>query len=284
MEETPDNKPAAAASGEPPKFNWRLEEGVAYFEQMLEVMPEDRTTLEFLDVAYEQMGQLEKSKKALTSLVKLLIRERDVSALKALVPRMEASDYPPLQALLLKTNALIAPPPDLTPEVPKELTKEELAVVATRDAVASELALSEAWHAAGILDEEAMANLRAHLEATPADGRLFLISALQILEKENMSLCERCAEHMADMCGAPPVPLGAYEVNRKLIERYPEALVRQRGVVPFAEIGGTTLVAVLNAADRKLKEDVAAVGACRFFVADPAAVEAAVDRVYGGEQ
>ena len=230
------------------------------------------------------MGQKEKSNNVLASLVKLLIKERDVDALKALVPRMEASDYPPIQALLLKTNALIAPPPDLTPEIPKELTKEELVAVSAREALLSELALSESWHAAGILGDEDLMNLRAHLEATPMDGRIFLISALQILEKENMPLCERCAEHMADTCGAPPIPLGAYEVNKKLIERFPEVLVRQRGVVPFAEIGDTTLVAVLNAADNKLKDDVAAVGACRFFVADPAAVEAVVDRVFGVEE
>ena len=37
--------------GAPKNENWRLEEGVAYFEQMLEVMSEDRTTLEFLDAA-----------------------------------------------------------------------------------------------------------------------------------------------------------------------------------------------------------------------------------------
>ena len=36
---------------ETPKFDARLKEGVAYFEQMLKVMPDDRTTLEFLAVA-----------------------------------------------------------------------------------------------------------------------------------------------------------------------------------------------------------------------------------------
>ena len=108
--------------------NWRLEEGVAYFEQMLEVMSEDRTTLEFLDAAYQQLGRKEKDKDVLTRLVRLLIKERDVEALKALLPRMEASDHPPLKALLLKTNALIAPPPDLTPERPKKLSEGDYAL------------------------------------------------------------------------------------------------------------------------------------------------------------
>ena len=59
---------------EQPKFDPKLEEGIAYFEKMLKVMPEDRTTLEFLCVAYEQTGEEEKRRKALVSLAGLLVR------------------------------------------------------------------------------------------------------------------------------------------------------------------------------------------------------------------
>ena len=45
----------------PPRFDARLKEGVAYFEEMLRVMPDDRTTLEFLSVAYPQLGETEKA-------------------------------------------------------------------------------------------------------------------------------------------------------------------------------------------------------------------------------
>ena len=38
------------ATEEKRKFDAKLEEGVAYFEQMLAMMPDDRTTLEFLAV------------------------------------------------------------------------------------------------------------------------------------------------------------------------------------------------------------------------------------------
>ncbi len=45
--------------------NTKLLEGIAYFEKMLKVMPGDRTTLEFLSVAYEQLGDVEKQRTAL---------------------------------------------------------------------------------------------------------------------------------------------------------------------------------------------------------------------------
>jgi len=38
-------------------FGPKLGEAVEFFEKMLETMPGDRTSLEFLSVAYEQMGQ-----------------------------------------------------------------------------------------------------------------------------------------------------------------------------------------------------------------------------------
>ena len=95
------------------KFDARLAEGVSYFEQMLEIMPEDRTTLEFLVVAYEQLGEPEKGQKALRDLAQLLIKERDIAALTGLIPRMEASEDPRVKAVLLKVKALTAPEPDV---------------------------------------------------------------------------------------------------------------------------------------------------------------------------
>ena len=60
-----------------PKFDARLEEGIKYFEQMLQLMPDDRVTLEFLAVAYDQLGEVEKGKKAVVSLANLLLKQGD---------------------------------------------------------------------------------------------------------------------------------------------------------------------------------------------------------------
>ena len=90
------------------KFDARLAEGVAYFEQMLQLMPEDRVTLEFLVVAYEQLGRHEDGQKALVSLAKILIKEQDAAALEGLLPRLEESDYPEAKALALKVKTLTA--------------------------------------------------------------------------------------------------------------------------------------------------------------------------------
>lgn len=276
-----DNANETAADSPPVKFDARLAEGVAYFEQMLEIMPEDRTTLEFLVVAYDQMGEHEKGQKALVSLTKLLIKENDVAALQGILPRLEASDYAPAKALALKVTTLTGPAPDLTPEMPKELTEDERRAQSAVAAVRAECDLVELLRESGVVTDDARAQLRAHLEASPADGRVFLISALQVLEKENPTLCEKAVAFLADRFGAPPVPLGAFETDKPLVGLLPPDLVQMRGVVPFARLGNLTLVATLNPADARLKSEVEALGPCRFYLADPASVEAAIEKVFG---
>ncbi|MBQ6009055.1 MAG: hypothetical protein IJL17_10960, partial [Kiritimatiellae bacterium] len=68
--------------------NSKLLEGIAYFEKMLKVMPGDRTTLEFLSVAYEQLGDLEKQRTALIQLAEALLREKDYDAAEAIGGRL----------------------------------------------------------------------------------------------------------------------------------------------------------------------------------------------------
>ena len=68
--------------------NSKLLEGIAYFEKMLKVMPGDRTTLEFLSVAYEQLGDLEKQRTSLIQLAETLLREKDYDAADAIGERL----------------------------------------------------------------------------------------------------------------------------------------------------------------------------------------------------
>lgn len=275
-----DTREGAAEAESPPKFDARLAEGVAYFEQMLEIMPDDRTTLEFLVVAYDQLNEHEKGQKALVSLTRLLIRDGDTEALSGLLPRLEASDYPPAKALFLKVSAMTAPEPDLTPEKPRELSDEERTTAAMRDAVAAERALGDLLRDAGLLDDGTVEDLRAHLEASSYNGTLFLISALQFLEKENAKRCERCIEHLADRFNAPPVPLASFDVPPSVAAALPREIALLRGVVPFAKIGRLTLAATLNPADESLRATLAGLGEFRLFMAEPSAVEAAVEKLY----
>ncbi len=251
---------------------------------MLQLMPEDRVTLEFLVVAYEQLGRHEDGQKALVSLAKILIKERDTAALEGLLPRLEESDYPEAKALSLKVKTLVAPAPDLTPEVPKEMTESEIVESISAAAVSSEIALLRELVDGKMISEEEAKRLKEQLEATPTPGQVFLVSALQILEKENPTTLELCVAHLADRHASPPVPLSAFEPPKGVVSAFPALAMRIHGAVPFASIGKEALVAVLNPADEQLRAELSAVMPCRFYMAMPSAVEALLLKAFPSKE
>lgn len=262
------------------KFDARLEEGIAYFEQMLKLMPEDRTTLEFLVVAYDQLGQKEKGEKCLVSLVKLLLKQDEFAAAAALLPRLEAAESSEAKVLALRVKRLSAPAPELVPEAPKELTESEIVSEMSKEAIKAELSLVEALSTGGILKASDAENLRKQLSASPVDGRIFLISALSILEKENFELFEKCLAFLADQFAMAPIPLASFEPQADLAAKFSAPTVRIRGAVPFARLGEFTLVAVLNPMDEKLRGAFAA-EKTRFYLASPSSVEHHLEKLYG---
>ena len=267
-------------SEETPKFDARLAKGVSYFEQMLQLMPEDRTTLEFLVVAYDQLNEHEKGEKALVSLARILIKERDVAALEGLLPRLEKSENPEAKILVLRVKTIVAPAPDLTPEMPKVQTEEDQVVTACARAVMAELALVDVLVEGGVLSAEDADAVRSSLQGTPFDGRLFLISALSILEKENLPRFEKAVAYLADKFNVPPIPLAAFDPHKTLVSKFPVRTIRLRGAIPFAELGTSVLVAVLNPMDERMRDLMNAVAPCRFFMADPATVEAMIEKLF----
>lgn len=272
---------APAGNESTAKFDARLAEGVAYFEQMLEIMPDDRTTLEFLVVAYDMLGEHEKGQKALVSLTKLLLKENDLEALKGLLPRLKDSDYAPAKALYLKVSTLTAPAPDLTPEQPKELTEREKTALAAQEAVSSERSLLTVLKDAGIIAQSDYEVFAGHLIVPNVEGRIFLISALQILKNENPSLYEKSIEYLADHFNTPPIPLSSFEPSAANFNGYSKRIMRLRGVVPFTKLGNTMLIAMLNPADTALKAELESVGPCRLYLANPADIESALNKVFG---
>ena len=265
---------------ETPKFDARLEEGIAYFEEMLKIMPDDRTTLEFLVVAYDQLGDRVKSEKSLVSLANLLIKHEDFVAAEALLPRLEGAETSEAKVLTLKIKRLVAPIPELIPEEPKPLTDSEIASEIAGNAIKAEVSLVNLLKEGGMVSETDADAVKKQLEAMPTDGRIFLISALSVLEKENSELAERCIAYLADKGVCPPVPLQAFEPNLDLIRQFPAVELRVRGALPFGKIGNEVLVAILNPLDERLCAVLNRVAKCRFYLALPEVVEKRLSKLF----
>ena len=282
--------------------NSKLLEGIAYFEKMLKVMPGDRTTLEFLSVAYEQLGDLEKQRTSLIQLAEALLREKDYDAAEAIGERLGGFPETDAQDMVRRIKSVRNPvqlkavvrPGAGTPPMravvrpagvkPKPVSDEgglSLAQV-VMSAVKAEAALIRDLYAKNVVDASAAEVVQRHLGGLPEATRPFLVSALAILEKESGGMGEKAAVYMADAASAPPIPLQAFMPSAALMKQLPEEIVRVRGAVPFGRLGDTLLVAVLNPLDTAFHAEVERLAGCpcRFFLADPHTTEDFLEKYF----
>lgn len=264
--------------------NTRLLEGIAYFENMLKLMPGDRTTLEFLSVAYEQIGDAVKTRQTLVLLAQALLKERDQDAAEAIGARL--AGYPDAEAQAMAKTIretfhgpeLPAPPTTSATESPEV---DHPVAHFILEAVKSEAALVRLLANRNAIDPAAAEAVQRHLGGLPEATRPFLVSALSILYRDSTSTGERAAAFVADAANTPPVSLDAFMPSPALLEALPENLVRVRGAVPFARLGDTLLVALLNPTDETLKQEITRrAGPCRFFLAHPATAEDVLEKIY----
>ena len=268
------------------KFDPKLEEGIAYFEKMLQLTPDDRVTLQFLCVAYGQIGQPDKQRRALVSLAGVLLKEKDYEEAEKLVEKLENYSEPDARAAILRIRA--AHPPQQAPEPPKPAdapSPNSKTTTAVYMAIKAEKKLARHLAERKVISESEADALQDRLTALADVPGCFLVSTLSEIEKENTATAEAAAASLADETGVPPIPLEAYQIDNELSQTLPDSITRVRGVLPFAKIGNTLLIATLNPFDDALKQQVeSATGApCRFFIANPRTMETTLDRIFADE-
>jgi len=263
-----------------------LKASIADFERILTVMPGDRTTLEFLCVAYAQLGEKELFLARAIALAEAILRDRDVQAASVWAENLKTFEEPQARAVVLRLQAMLEPTPEPQPEPQPEEPQGRRSASSPAVAAEAEIALLKRLVADGVLAEPQVRSAFAQLGNLPTAGDDFLISALLILEKENLTGAADAIAAVADAAGAPPVPLDAFDLSAVSASALPEKLAKVRGVVPFAHLGGEWAVALLNPLDEELKAEVsAALGAkCHFFLAMPSDVERALGRVQAAEE
>ena len=279
----------------PENANVKLIEGIVYFEKVLKEIPGDRTALEFLSVAYEQLGDAERTRTTLIKLAMTLLREGDLAAADAIGSRLDTYSEMDAKGMVLRIKAAhgLAESTPSPQSSPVRLTRktEPAAVAPTPQstlaalilpAVKAEAALVQTLSMHGIIDAAATELLQQHLGGLPEATRPFLVSTLAVLANDNPVAAEKAAAYLADVANTPPIPLGAFDPPTALLHLLPENLMRIRGVVPFGKLGDTLLVAVLNPIDTALRHAIeeAAVCPCRFFIADPRKMEELLDKTF----
>ena len=272
----------------------KMSEAIAFFEQMLQTMPDDRTSLEFLSVAYEQTGQTEKRRDCLIRLADTLLREKDYDNAQVIAGYLSAFTDDPgaraavervaelVQGQILKSEfqrevaGLAGAVSGAAAEVPgsglpsfQETGVEVHALSCS--ASAAEMDLVWLWKENEFLPKETCMDVLHVLTERPVTDTPVLISALALLDEQHPELTERVMESMHRLSEVPPLPIELFEPQPEAVALLPQVFIHVMGVLPFALLGGEVLVAVLNPLNRDLQAEVSArIGKpCHFYLVHP---------------
>ena len=279
----------------------KMIEAIAFFENMLQTMPDDRTSLEFLSVAYEKTGQLVKRRDCLVRLADTLLQEKDYDNAQVIAGYLSAfTDYPParvavervadvVQGQILESQfrrdvqgAGTGAAEDSGQPAIHDFQDSGLDVNAlSRTASTAEMDLVWMWKEREFLPKELCMDVLHILTERPVTDMPLLISALALLDEQHPELTEQVMEAMQRASEIPPIPLELFEVTPAAASSLASVFVHVRGVLPFALLGGEALVAVLNPLNPALLEEtVARIGRpCHFFFAHPRAWQHAATKV-----
>ena len=276
----------------------KMTEAIAFFEQMLQTMPDDRTSLEFLSVAYEQTGQTDKYLECLIRLADCLLNEKDFDNAQSIAMRLSAfADYAQARAAVERVTECVQQQilkETLEPSKGGVLSKQSsgasdvgmyqeagLEVQAlSRAASAAEMELVWYWKERNLLPKEVCMDILHILTENQVSDHPVLISALALLDEQHPELTERLMEEMQRVSEMPPIPLELFDVQAAA-EVLSPVFVHVRGVLPFALLGGEALVAVLNPLNKALQDEVTARAGkpCHFFFAHPRVWQEAAKKV-----
>ena len=282
----------------------KLFEAIGFFEKMLQTMPDDRTSLEFLAVAYEQAGEQDKQIKTLIKLSETLLKEGDADhaaiiakKLKSFVAVPEALAAARVAEMILSKGDVISASRVAGP-ISNQLfidAKDQILTDLKQDGVAggvqswsSEAAKKEIdivwyWKDNGILPKEVCMELLHVFMDHPLTDIPILVSALGILEEKYPDLVSSAFESMQKRSGMVPIPLELYEVSRDTALLLPLDYIKVKGVMPFSLIADELLVGVMNPMDESLRSEITRLSGkvCHFFLIHPHAWNTCMKQVFG---
>jgi hypothetical protein len=269
----------------------KMAEAIAFFEQMLQTMPEDRTSLEFLSVAYEQTGQLEKHRDCLIRLADCLLHEKDYENAQTIAVRLsQFSDYGPARAAVdrvtecvqkVSFKAAAVAAANVAQPAAGQTDRPDAAIGVhslSRAASAAEIELVWYWKEHNFLAKEICMDILHILTDNQVTDHPLLISALALLDDQHPELTDLVMQEMQKASDVPPIPLELFDIQPAASAMLPAAFIQVRGVLPFAVFGNELLVAVLNPMNKALREEVEARTRCPchfFFVYPRVWIEAA---------
>lgn len=232
---------------------------ISSFEQILEALPGDRTSLETLSKAYGQIGDHVRAKDYLVRLAEVLLSEADYVAAAGLVETLAAyKDYDTSIAALIERIAEHGDRQAQEAGGSAPTTDAHRTASAPLSTFSLAAEMSMAWNLmeAGELTQEQYALVVQDLTGMSGQRGGGTVSTLHAIEAHGDMDLERIMGFLARECGTPIISLDNFELNTDAMRLLPRPFMTERGAIVFELLGPDALVAILNPYDSELRKDV----------------------------
>jgi tetratricopeptide (TPR) repeat protein len=258
---------------------------IAAFEQILEIMPNDRASLETLSHAYEQLGDMARAVELMVRLGGVLVAESDGTAAAELLEKLRA--LAPSDERVKDLAAKVAKLAEKK-EVPAvEAERTEGAPVYPPEALnrgfnmADELAFAWATLEANEMSQEEYASVVQDLTEMSAGNVPATVSLLHVLESRQFKSIGRIMSYAAQKYRAPVISLDSFEFTEEVCKMLPLSWVVQRGAIVFEVLDKDLLAVVMNPFNKQTRTDVELMTGRKvhFYMALPCEFDNAVKRM-----
>jgi hypothetical protein len=265
-------------------------EAVAFFEKMLQTMPDDRVSLEVLAQAYEHAGDLSRACELLVRLAGVAMREGDQETAATLRARLAAFvGNASASAMRDKLSAFLAAAPPVG-TAPGPATMAQSAVQAgqlitepahRRAIVTQELDFAWLLHQQNLLSEEQYASIVSDLTELSASATPAPVSVLHLFQDRQLPNIDRVLAFAAEKSGLTFLPLGSFDPQPAAYELLPTDYLLVKGVLPFERMSADLLVGTLTPFNESLRRELATLTGrrCHFFLIQPADFDQAFDKI-----
>ena len=271
---------------------------IAAFEQILEAIPNDRTSLETLAHAYEQIGDLTRAKDYLVRLADVVIAESDsetAGGIREKLTNLAADDADAKSALSRIETFLAATPkpapaeneskPDIAAATPVSEQRPRAPQKNAKELgsfnIANELPFAWKLLQSNEITQEEYSKLVQDLTEMSRSDAAVTVSVLHVLNDRGFKNLNKVITSAAKDCRTPPVSLASFDLQPSAFLLLPLDYMIKRGVIPFDLIGNDVLCVIMNPYDKDLMKEVETVTErkCHFFVTTPSEFDTAIDRI-----
>jgi len=250
---------------------------IGQFEKILEVMPNDRFSLETLADAYEKIGDHTRVKDYLLRLANVLADEGDEDAAHEILLKLKQFDKPEQNV-----KDTIARLENLQSEkVMADVIDSGQTPASRQGHIAAEISMAWNLLQAKKLSQEEY-SLIVH-DLSENSGRIsdIPVSTMHALHDRHYAGISDIMAFVATACNTPMICLANFELLKDVFSLLSLEFMTNRGAIVFEIIGNDALVALLNPYDNQLKMDVTGLTGkdCHYFLVAPEDFDNALGKV-----